>query len=262
MKKTRIKEKTHREITVILNSFVALVFVIMILQDYFTYLVFHNAYYFSESLLFKINIVLLFISTFIFQPYSNVSYKREINVSKLLAYLVPISVIHILIASLLKAFISQRFMSSPYTFWFLIKNKFTNDFVFILTIYGLMYLIVRYYWLNIKPHVSKKISTLSIKEGSKTTIISVDDIDWIAAETPYVGIWAGNKKYLYTSSLSKVLVELDNTNFTRIHRSTIVNKTKVKSMQSRANGDYDLSLANNIVLRLSRNYKKNFKTQP
>jgi hypothetical protein len=259
------KTKTHNKITVILNGFVALVIVIMILQDYLTYLLFYNSYYLSESLLFKINIVLLFIPIFIFNTnsrfYIGIKLKKEINISTILAYLIPISIVHILIASFLIAFISQNLMESPYTFWFLIKNKFTNDFVFILTMYGLMYLIFRYYLLNIKPQVNKTTATLSIKDGTKFTVISVADIDWIAAETPYVGIWVGKNKYLYTSTLASVLLELDNTNFIRIHRSTIVNKTKIKNIQSRANGDYDLSLSHDITLRLSRNYRKSFNTQ-
>ncbi|RYF37203.1 MAG: LytTR family transcriptional regulator, partial [Cytophagaceae bacterium] len=44
------------------------------------------------------------------------------------------------------------------------------------------------------------------------------------------------------------------------HKSCIVNITKVRSYQSRLNGDYDLLLSNEVVLRVSRNYASGFKT--
>ena len=245
----------NQSLVFILTSFVVLVIITMLLQDYLTFVIFHQSYYFSESLLFKITIFLLLIPIFIVRALNNFKMSKSINITLIMAYLIPLSIVHILVSSYIIAFISQNFMDSPFSFWLLIKNKFTNDFIFIFTIYGFMYLISRYYVLNIQ----QKKQTLSIKTGAQTEIININDIDWIAAQTPYVGIWVDGKKYLYSSTLINILSELDNGLFIQIHRSTIVNASKIKKIISRANGDYDITLFDNTQLRLSRNYRNNLK---
>ncbi len=250
------------KLEIILVIFVLSTIVLMMIHDYLASLIFNQSYYLSESILFKIPIVLLIIPIFIYgsmlKSSDNFKISKEINLTKIMIYLIPIVIIHIVIASWLIALAAQVFMDSPVPFEFLIKKKFTQDFVFILTIYGLMYLIVRYYSLNIQPKDNTTIKSISIKQGTNTHVIAVDDIDWIAAETPYIGIWINKKKYLYPSTLSGILTKLNNDNFIRVHRSTIINKTKIQKIQSRENGDYDLFINEDTVIRLSRNYRKEF----
>jgi hypothetical protein len=256
--KNKIK---NLQIQTILLSFVIGITVLMMLHDYLASVLFNQSYYLSESLLFKINILLLIIPIVVFGYFNDFRFSKEINVTQIMIYLIPIVITHIVMASWLIAFVSHNLMESPFTFNFLIKNKFNQDFVFLITIYGLLFLIARYHSLNVQPKKIKPIETLSIKQGSTTEIIAVEDINWINAETPYVGIWIENKKYLYPSSLSSILTKLDNDNFIRIHKSTIVNKSKILSIHSRSNGDYDIKLNDNTLLRLSRNYRSKFKTQ-
>ncbi len=255
------------EIRGILFGFVASISLLMMIHDYLTSVLFKQSYYFSESILFKIPIVLLIVPIFIYRTIKikgaevDFKFSKEINVTKIMLYLIPIVVIHIMIASLLIAFISQTFMESHFTFRFLIQNKFNQDFIFLLTIYGLMFLISRYYSLNILPYKEMTIQSLSIKQGAKTEMIAVNDIEWISAETPYVGLWIENIKHLYPSTLSDILTKLNNDDFVRIHRSTIVNISKIDSIHSRSNGDYDIKLSDNTLLRLSRNYRHQFNTR-
>jgi DNA-binding LytR/AlgR family response regulator len=175
----------------------------------------------------------------------------------LAVYLIPICIFHILIASSLVALISQNFMDSSYTFVSLIKNKFANDLLLIMTCYILMFLMIRNHQLFSRTKKSITNKTLTIKTGNQIKLIQLNDIDWIQAETPYIGIWIKQKKYLYQSTLSKILTELDSEKFIRIHRSTIVNILEVEHIESRSNGDYDLFLWDKTVLRLSRNYRQN-----
>lgn len=255
------------EIQAILLGFVTSITVLMMIHDYLASVLFNQSYYLSESILFKIPIVLLIVPIIIFGAYetkgtkTDFKFSKEINVTKIMLYLIPIVIAHIVLASWLIAFVSQNFLDSSFTFRFLIQNKFNQDFIFLLSVYGMMFLIARYYSLNIQPIKAQPIESLSIKQGTTTVIIAVDEIEWIAAETPYIGIWIKNKKYLYLSTLSNILTKLDNDNFIRIHRSTIVNKSKIHSIHSRSNGDYDIHLYNNTELRLSRNYRNKFNTQ-
>jgi len=247
------------EIHAILISFVVAITVLMMMHDYLASVLFNQSYYLSESLLFKITIVLLIIPIIYLRHTNSIKFLKEINVTKIILYLIPIVIIHILIASWLIALISQAYMEEPFTFEFLIKHKFNQDFIFLLTVYGMMYLIARYHSLNIQPQKNMPIKNLSIKQGKNTEVISVDEIEWIAAETPYVGIWINNKKHLYNSTLAKILAELNNDTFVQIHRSTIVNISKIGKIVSRENGDYDIYLYDNTLLRLSRNYRNNLK---
>jgi DNA-binding LytR/AlgR family response regulator len=55
--------------------------------------------------------------------------------------------------------------------------------------------------------------------------------------------------------------QLDKKQFIRIHKSHIINLQKIISYQSRQNGDYDVTLSDGTVLRVSRNYAKDFKSK-
>ena len=183
----------------ILLIFVASIAIFMMGHDYLTSILFNQSYYLSESLLFKIPIVLLIVPILFYRTKIDFKFSKEINVTKIMVYLIPMVIAHIILSSWLIAFISQNFMESHFTFNLLIKNKFNQDFVFLLTVYGLMFLISRYHSLNIQPKKSNTIKSLSIKQGTTTEIIAVEDIEWIAAETPYIGLWIENRKYLYPS---------------------------------------------------------------
>lgn len=89
--------------------------------------------------------------------------------------------------------------------------------------------------------------------------IDVNEILYIAASAPYVSIHLAQKKYLHTQTLRRLQTELDPNQFVRIHKSYMVNLALVVSIHSRQNGDYDICLANNTRLRLSRNYAGTFK---
>ena len=82
-----------------------------------------------------------------------------------------------------------------------------------------------------------------------------DEIEWITAQTPYVALQVNGKSLLHQISLTKILTQLNQKYFVRIHRSAIVNLRYIKSLNSRSNGDYDLLLFDGSTLRLSRNYR-------
>lgn len=102
------------------------------------------------------------------------------------------------------------------------------------------------------------ISQLIVSEGMKRLAISVNDIFHFTANPPYINIHLKDKRYLYNGTLKSIEEKLDDQQFVRIHKSTIVNINKVVSYQSRNNGDYDIVMADGNSLRLSRNYTSLF----
>lgn len=95
--------------------------------------------------------------------------------------------------------------------------------------------------------------------NNKKLLLQTTDIFYFSANSPYIEIYHSSRKYLHAETLKSLEMKLDNRQFIRIHKSHIVNLAKIILLQSRQNGDYDITLSDNTVLRVSRNYARNFK---
>lgn len=104
------------------------------------------------------------------------------------------------------------------------------------------------------------LSRLMIKTKDQIAIIAVDEIDWIESAGDYVYIHTDKKKYLIRETLTALEQKMDVRKFVRIHRSSIVNIDKIKSMKQNEHGDFDVFLTDGTKLKLSRTYRANFQT--
>ena len=109
------------------------------------------------------------------------------------------------------------------------------------------------------PDAETHPSHLRIKEGRETAIVSVGDIAWIDSAGDYLCIHTPEQTHILRGTMKSIEEVLDPDRFVRVHRSTIVNGGKVKSMRSHTNGEYFLRLDCGKELKLSRTYKKNVK---
>jgi len=107
--------------------------------------------------------------------------------------------------------------------------------------------------------IIKYTDTILVNVGGQYITIAVPEILYFSASSPYVTIHLRNKKYLHTRSLAAMGRLVDPGRFIRVHKSHIVNIGEVQGYKSRLNGDYDLTLNDGTVLRVSRNYAKAFK---
>ncbi|GAA4906052.1 hypothetical protein GCM10023313_05930 [Mucilaginibacter defluvii] len=104
-------------------------------------------------------------------------------------------------------------------------------------------------------------TALVVSDGNnRKTVIVIQDILYFSANSPYVNIHQLSKKYLHSATLKSLQSRLDNNQFIRIHKTYIVNIEKVVGYHSRLNGDYDLTLIDGTMLRVSRNYAATFKS--
>lgn len=101
----------------------------------------------------------------------------------------------------------------------------------------------------------KEIPKLAIKDGSTTTWVAQDKIDWIDAAGDYMCVHAGGETLIMRMTMKKLEQELDPDYLQRIHRSTIVNIHRVKAMSAHINGEYFLTLEGGNIVKLSRTYK-------
>lgn len=105
----------------------------------------------------------------------------------------------------------------------------------------------------------KEIAKLIIKDGGRTTLVPQDQIEWIDAAGDYMCVHAGGVTHILRKTMKELEVELDPDLLQRIHRSTIVNVSQVKEMQSHINGEFFLTLKCGHTIKLSRTYKDKLK---
>ncbi len=87
-------------------------------------------------------------------------------------------------------------------------------------------------------------------------MVRVADVDWIAAEDNYVRLHVGRESHLMRETLAAMERTLDPRRFVRIHRSTVVNVDRVRSIESWGVGEFLLVLQDGTKLQSSRGYRE------
>lgn len=95
-----------------------------------------------------------------------------------------------------------------------------------------------------------------IKNGSTLDVVKFTEIDWIEASDYYSTLHAGNRTHMLRRSLSDLEMQLSGHGFYRIHRSAIVNLERVRALEIREDGEYQIVLDSAQRLRMSRRYRK------
>ena len=96
---------------------------------------------------------------------------------------------------------------------------------------------------------------LPIRQGREIVRVSVASIEWIDAAGDYMCIHAGGNTHILRGTMKDLEQYLDPRLFQRVHRSTIVNLRRVKSLRAHMNGEYFLTLDGGNELKLSRTYR-------
>ncbi|HEX8272171.1 MAG TPA: LytTR family DNA-binding domain-containing protein [Longimicrobiaceae bacterium] len=101
---------------------------------------------------------------------------------------------------------------------------------------------------------------LAIKTGGQYPLVRVEDIDYIEADGNYARLHVQKTPRL----LNKTLTELENklldpSRFVRIHRSTIVNLSRIVSMEPLFHGELSVVLRDGTRLVCSRRYRQNLQ---
>jgi two-component system LytT family response regulator len=97
---------------------------------------------------------------------------------------------------------------------------------------------------------------LLIRDSGMVKIIPFDDIDWIDAAGDYMCVHALGETHIMRSTLLDLLEKLDDKQFVRIHRSTVVNISRVVSTSLSQKRGSVLHLPDGQSLKVSRNYRE------
>jgi len=101
----------------------------------------------------------------------------------------------------------------------------------------------------------KHAEILPIRQGREIVRVPIAGIEWIDAAGDYMCIHAGGNTHILRGTMKDLEQYLDPKLFQRVHRSTIVNLKRVKSLRAHMNGEYFLTLDGGHELKLSRTYR-------
>jgi two-component system LytT family response regulator len=96
---------------------------------------------------------------------------------------------------------------------------------------------------------------LPIRVGRETLRLDVATIDWIDAAGDYMCVHAAGQTHVLRATMRELEEMLDPQVFQRVHRSTIVNLARVRSLRPHLNGECFLKLQSGQEVKLSRSFR-------
>ncbi len=110
-----------------------------------------------------------------------------------------------------------------------------------------------------KRPVPKFDERLTIRTNGRVVFLNLEEIHWIEAAANYVRLNTAKDSYLFRETISRVSERLNPARFVRIHRSMIVNISKIKELIPVNSGEYVVVLHSGKELSCSRGYRANLQ---
>jgi two-component system, LytTR family, response regulator len=88
--------------------------------------------------------------------------------------------------------------------------------------------------------------------------VNTDEISWVQAARNSVRIHLNGESIILKSSLNKIEQQLNDGNFIRIHRYSIINVNRIRELRHWLRGTFQVFLQDGTQLLLSKSYRKNF----
>jgi two-component system LytT family response regulator len=108
---------------------------------------------------------------------------------------------------------------------------------------------------GLRPDAPRYVARVMVKTAGRVIFVRVEEIDWIEAYDNYVRLHVGGKSHLLRQTMNELEAALNPDQFSRIHRSTIVNLDRVKEMHPHVN-EHLVVLRDGTRLKLSRTRKE------
>jgi two-component system LytT family response regulator len=99
---------------------------------------------------------------------------------------------------------------------------------------------------------------LTVRKDERILMLRVEDIYWIEAQGNYVQVKFENASHLLREKMDSLESRLNPKTFVRIHRSTIVNATRIRELQVWTPGEYRVLMQTGKTFPLSRGYRHRF----
>ena len=91
-----------------------------------------------------------------------------------------------------------------------------------------------------------------VRVGTRTSFVRVEDVDWVEASDYYAALHVGGATHLVRETMQEIERRLDPRHFVRVHRSAIVNVTRVREIRAAAGGRQEVVLRDGTRLPIGR----------
>ena len=96
---------------------------------------------------------------------------------------------------------------------------------------------------------------LAVRQGRDIVRVPLAAIDWIDAAGDYMCVHAAGETHILRGTMKSLEDALDPAVFQRVHRSTIVNLSRVERLRPHINGEFFLILSGGHEIKLSRTFR-------
>ena len=91
-----------------------------------------------------------------------------------------------------------------------------------------------------------------VQAGSREILLPVSEIDWIEADTYYSRLHANGKQYMIRETITELASKLNPQDFVRVHRSAVVNLSRVREIHREGRSESSLVMMSGNVVKMSR----------
>lgn len=102
---------------------------------------------------------------------------------------------------------------------------------------------------------SPSLGRLVIRGAGRIAFVNISEIDWIEAADYCATLHVAGREHILRKSLDKLDQELSPQGFCRVHRSAIVNLSRVQEIRSDSTGNEEVLLRDQTRIRLSKTYR-------
>jgi two-component system LytT family response regulator len=96
---------------------------------------------------------------------------------------------------------------------------------------------------------------LTIRKDERIKLLRVEDIHWIEAQGNYVSLKFDGNAEMLRETMDNLENQLNPKTFVRVHRSAIINVSRIKELQVWARGEYRILMKDGKTFTLSRSYR-------
>ena len=96
---------------------------------------------------------------------------------------------------------------------------------------------------------------LVVRRGERFDFVPLDAIDWVEAAGNQVRLHCGTVRHVLTGTMTGLERRLDARRFLRVHRSRIVNTSRIVAVHTLIGGAYELELRGGTRLTTGRQYR-------
>jgi two-component system, LytTR family, response regulator len=93
---------------------------------------------------------------------------------------------------------------------------------------------------------------IAVRQDGRVVFVRAEEVDWIEAADYCVRLHAGGRAHLIRESLRDIEARLDPARFFRIHRSALVNMSRIRELEPHFHGQYIVVMQDGARLRMSR----------